>query len=181
MFFEAQLNGQIFQVGITESKDFWKIHILDISSGEKQTSKTYQINKCDFQKRGHIRRFLFENKSHIFHVLKDGTQYTVNRQGIIQNIIVYNDQMLLRQKLKGRDLVNNTSTLTANMPGKIIDIFVKANEKITTGQSLLVMESMKMENEIRSSFDAVIESIKVKKGNSVEVGDVLVVLKSDKP
>jgi len=68
------------------------------------------------------------------------------------------------------------ATVTAPMPGTILDIKVKEGDKVTNGQVLLILEAMKMENEIMSGVDGVVSSVSVTKGASVNAGDVLVVI-----
>jgi biotin carboxyl carrier protein len=62
------------------------------------------------------------------------------------------------------------------MPGKIIELKVKVGDKIARGQVLLVLEAMKMLNDIPSPTDGTVSAINVAVGASVASGDVLVVL-----
>ncbi len=62
------------------------------------------------------------------------------------------------------------------MPGTILSVPVKAGQSVKTGDVLVVLEAMKMENEIKASRDAVVASVAVSKGESVETGTVLVTL-----
>lgn len=68
------------------------------------------------------------------------------------------------------------STITAPMPGTILDIKVKAGDSVATGQVLLILEAMKMENEIMAPADSKVVSINTVNGASVNAGDVLIVL-----
>jgi len=67
-------------------------------------------------------------------------------------------------------------TITAPMPGTILDIKVNEGDTVSNGQVLLILEAMKMENEIMAPADGKVVSINVSKGASVNAGDVLVVL-----
>jgi acetyl/propionyl-CoA carboxylase alpha subunit len=64
----------------------------------------------------------------------------------------------------------------AQMPGKIIRISVKAGDVVEKGQSLLVMEAMKMENEIRATHAGKVTALKVAEGQAVETGADLCLL-----
>lgn len=64
----------------------------------------------------------------------------------------------------------------AQMPGKILRLNVKAGAQVEKGQSILVMEAMKMENEIRATHAGRVEQIKVTEGQAVETGADLCVI-----
>lgn len=64
--------------------------------------------------------------------------------------------------------------ITAPMPGTILDIVVKPGDEVKRGDILLILEAMKMENEIVSPQDGVIASVNTLKGESVNSGDLLV-------
>ena len=68
------------------------------------------------------------------------------------------------------------STITAPMPGTILKVNVNAGDVVKKGQVLLILEAMKMENEIVAAADGAIASVNVSKGSSVNAGDVLVSL-----
>ncbi len=63
--------------------------------------------------------------------------------------------------------------VTAPMPGKILGIKVNAGDTVSKGQVLLVLEAMKMENEIVAPQDGTVAGIHVSVGSAVEAGDVL--------
>lgn len=58
----------------------------------------------------------------------------------------------------------------SQMPGKILRISVKPGQVVKKGESILVMEAMKMENEIKSPQDGIIKEVKVTEGQAVETG-----------
>jgi propionyl-CoA carboxylase alpha chain len=60
------------------------------------------------------------------------------------------------------------------MPGKLIKILVKENQIIEEGQSLCVVEAMKMENIIRSETSGVIKKIHCKEGDSLATDEVMI-------
>jgi len=66
--------------------------------------------------------------------------------------------------------------VVAQMPGTIVDIDVNVGDKVTKGQKLLVLEAMKMENEIVAPHDGTVSEVSVAAGALVNAGDVLVVL-----
>jgi len=66
--------------------------------------------------------------------------------------------------------------VTSPMPGKILRVLVKEGEQVKTGQGLVVLEAMKMENEIPAPKDGVVKKILVKEGETVNTGQPLVEL-----
>lgn len=60
------------------------------------------------------------------------------------------------------------------MPGTIIDLKVNAGDSIKSGDILLILEAMKMENEILAPEDGTVATVNVSKGDSVNSGDLLV-------
>ena len=62
----------------------------------------------------------------------------------------------------------------AAMPGRVLRVLVAPGEQVTQGQPLLVLEAMKMENEVKSPRDGVIASVDASAGKAVSAGDVLV-------
>lgn len=67
-------------------------------------------------------------------------------------------------------------TVAAPMPGNIIRVDIKEGDKVKAGQVLVILEAMKMENEIMSPCDGTVLSVNVTKGASVETGAVLCVI-----
>lgn len=67
-------------------------------------------------------------------------------------------------------------TVKAPMPGTILDIKVSAGTRVKKGDTLVVLEAMKMENEILAPADGVVVQIQTAKGSSVNTGDILAVM-----
>jgi acetyl/propionyl-CoA carboxylase alpha subunit len=63
--------------------------------------------------------------------------------------------------------------LKSPMPGLIISVGVREGQTVSKGDRLIVLESMKMQNELRSPLDGVIRSLRIKSGDSVEQNQVL--------
>jgi len=67
-----------------------------------------------------------------------------------------------------------SNIVKAPLPGLIIDVKVKEGEKVKAGQNIIVMEAMKMENQIQATIDGTVKKIFVKKGDNVAEGNTLV-------
>jgi biotin carboxyl carrier protein len=66
--------------------------------------------------------------------------------------------------------------VTAPMPGKIVKLLVKPGDKVQPRQGLVVVEAMKMENELRARAAGTVSEVRVAEGASVEAGAILVIL-----
>jgi biotin carboxyl carrier protein len=64
----------------------------------------------------------------------------------------------------------------APMPGKVVRILAKAGDSVAVGQGLLVVEAMKMQNEVRSPKSGTVERVVVKEGQAVAAGETLAVI-----
>ncbi len=63
--------------------------------------------------------------------------------------------------------------ITAYMPGRVVEILAEEGQAVTTGQGVVVLEAMKMQNEIRAEHDGTITRMHVQPGQAVEGGDPL--------
>jgi biotin carboxyl carrier protein len=170
MYFEAELRGKKYKVDVTEGRHNWKVS-LQLEGNEW---KHYDISKNDFRNAEEYISFLFEGKSYLIDVLGEDTEYTVFTRNSFRTITIFNDEMLLHKSLKKGGGLGQAAQLKAGMPGKVIEIFVKAGDEIKAGKPLLIMEAMKMENEMRASADVKIKEVCIKQGDSVESGAILI-------
>ena len=71
---------------------------------------------------------------------------------------------------------SEADAVKAPLPGEVLDILVKENDSVKAGQDLLIMEAMKMENQVQAPHDGTVKKIFVRKGDSIAEGDVLLEL-----
>ncbi len=64
----------------------------------------------------------------------------------------------------------------APMPGTVLDVKTSVGAKVSSGQTLIVLEAMKMENDIVAPSDGTVASVNVNKGDSVDAGQTLITL-----
>lgn len=77
---------------------------------------------------------------------------------------------------KSQSASNSGGSINAPMPGTIFEVNVNVGQEVKKGDVLLILEAMKMENEIMAPHDGVVSHISVSKGSSVSSGDLLVKL-----
>ena len=80
------------------------------------------------------------------------------------------------RKDEGAGAVSGPQRLVAPMPGKVVRVLVKSGDRVTARQPLVVVEAMKMENELRASREGTVAEIQVREGMSVDAGALLLVI-----
>ena len=78
--------------------------------------------------------------------------------------------------LRTGQAVSGPQRVVAPMPGKIVRVLVKAGDTVTAKQGLVVVEAMKMENELRAVRDGRVRELSVAQGQSVDAGAVLLIV-----
>lgn len=176
MYFEAEIKGKFYKVDVVETRTHWKIAI-------QETDKDWvmhEISKSDFQNAESYISFLFQGSSYMVDAVGADTDYTIYTRGSYRVIKIQNDEMLLHKSLKDGSNLGLDKELKSGMPGKIIEIFVKVGDVVKADKPLLIMEAMKMENEMRAATDVIIKEICVKQGDSVESGAILIKFENKK-
>jgi biotin carboxyl carrier protein len=81
-------------------------------------------------------------------------------------------------KKKTPDLISGkgTTTIVASMPGRIVRVLVAPGDRIAARQVVVIVEAMKMENELRSPRDGIVKEVMVREGMAIESGIVVVVI-----
>lgn len=170
MFFEAESNGIKYQMNVSETRASWLVGLK--ADGKEWVH--YEIRKEDYQVLDGAISFLFKNSSYLVDVTENGTDYTVYTRGTHRGVKIYNEEKLLHESLKGKASFGTSGNLTAGMPGKISKVMVQVGDQVKAEQPLLIMEAMKMENEMRASSDRKVKAVHVKPGDNVETGALLI-------
>jgi biotin carboxyl carrier protein len=98
-----------------------------------------------------------------FHTLViEGTRYRTNLTTKFEN--------------RGKWVAHDANKVTSIIPGTVVTVFVRKGQKVKEGESLLVLESMKMQNKVAAPADGIIKSIKVAAGQVIPKGYVMIEL-----
>jgi len=81
--------------------------------------------------------------------------------------------------LRASGLADSGAEVHAQMPGRVVEVKVAAGDRVEPGSVLLVLEAMKMQNEIRCDTGGVVESVEVQAGQPVEGGALLAVVRAE--
>jgi biotin carboxyl carrier protein len=127
-------------------------------------------------------------KDNIFHILHENKSYTaelvsINQQEKKAKVKINGNEYDVSLQDKYAELLetmgmnhstkNSIPALKAPMPGMVLDILIKVGDQVNKGDSLLILEAMKMENIIKSSTTEIIKSIEIEKGSTVEKDQLL--------
>jgi biotin carboxyl carrier protein len=86
------------------------------------------------------------------------------------------DPKRLRGSVGASESTDGIAEIKTAMPGKVVRILVEQGAEVTQGEGVIVVEAMKMQNEMKSPKDGIIKEIRVAEGATVNAGDILVVI-----
>ncbi len=166
MAFIAKLGEQSYRVEIEETgKSVYRVSVDGnefVVDGKKTGRTNYSliVDNRSFE-------IEVDNAEDEYRVLVDGRSYHVH---LVDERRVRVGDGQSDSQIQGRQRVS------VPMPGKVIAVLVSEGDVVEKGQGLVIVEAMKMENEVRSPISATVKEIKVKAGDTVEGGVVLVIV-----
>ena len=158
-----------------------KGEVFEIKFDKERFSVNGKSGEWDIQKiKSNLFNILFEGKSFEAELLKmDPENKTVhvkiNNKPIELKVEDEYDQLLHKLGMD-KALTKKVNELKAPMPGLVLRILAEEGQTIKQGDSLLVLEAMKMENVLKSMGDGIIKQLKVKAGDKVEKNQLLIVM-----
>ena len=156
-----------------------KTHRLDLTKGEKTW-----LCKVD----GHqVEVDAALTARDVMSVLVGGDAFEIKRERSLQGelhlvigsaryAIDVQDPRSLRTRRAAAGAEAGPQKITAPMPGKIVRISVAVGDEVKAGQGVIVMEAMKMQNEMKSPKDGKVQKLLTSEGSTVNPGDVLAVI-----
>jgi len=119
---------------------------------------------------------VWKNKKYMLDVIeKNQNRYTIMINGVWHSFTVETPISLKRRRfLERQGETSSVVSIEAPMPGKIIDLLVEEGSEVKEGDPIIILEAMKMQNEISSHVTGIVKSISVKKNDSVMKDDVLI-------
>jgi len=117
----------------------------------------------------------YKNKKYLAEITeKNQNKYTVLLNGVSHSFTIESPISYRRRKfLEKFKQVSKTETINAPMPGKIIELLVDLNTPVKEGEAILILEAMKMQNEISSHVSGKVISINVRPGDNVTKDQVM--------
>ncbi len=168
MKYGASVNGREFTIDIDRAGE---VTVDDVEHGT--------VHAVDLRAIGGTQLYslILDNHSYEVFVERRAGVYYVMIKGDLFAVDV--EQARLRQlKAMGGQphAEHDAGTITAPMPGLVVRVLVETGQAVEADQGLLILEAMKMENEIRSPRAGVVRSLSVVAGQTVNLGDLLTVV-----
>lgn len=120
--------------------------------------------------------FVTANRSLDFDVRANGPAFVVQRRGLRAEFEVLNER---QRRMRAAGIGGRGASgpeLVSPMAGKVVAVEAKAGDAIEQGQTVIIVEAMKMENDLKAHRDGVLGSVNFNVGDAVEVGDVLLTI-----
>jgi biotin carboxyl carrier protein len=162
---DVEIGGSLRRVELERAGDTWHARIdgRDLSLNAARSPSGWSL--------------LLDGDSYDVSVRDDGATLTVSVGGRTMVATVVDPRAYApRQRGTADDGHGGVRHVVAPMPGRVVKVLVRAGDRVTSRQGLVVIEAMKMENELRSPADALVREVRVSEDASVDAGAVLVVL-----
>ena len=111
--------------------------------------------------------------------LNDDGTYEATVEGQNFSIEVPNAQAAPRARRGGGGKKKKSGTVSANIPGKVVTVEVKEGDVVKEGQVILILEAMKMQNEIQAPVDGTVINVACEEGQAIEANVPLVVIEPE--
>ena len=163
MKYEILLGGTARVVELKQSNGSWEFSL----DGKPLAADVVEVAPNTFS-------VLLNGESHQIRIAPrpDGT--LTLHIGLAEYQAEVSDPRAWRGRRHGALEAEGRQQITAPMPGKVVRVLVKPGDAVEAGQGLLVVEAMKMQNEIRSPKRGKVEKLLAKEGQAVNAGEVLV-------
>ncbi|NQU35460.1 MAG: methylcrotonoyl-CoA carboxylase [Bacteroidetes bacterium] len=189
--FTLNLLNEKIEKSTWEEIGYWR-NVMNISFIIGESEESLELKNIDrnnyhftYKDKQFIANLTYRNDHSVDFSIGDQNTKAIISTDVLGNSFVSIDGLLFQ--IKRTDILgsgdglflshnDDEGSLFAPMPGKIIKINVQEGDNVTRGTVLLIVEAMKMENNIVASHDAIVEKIAVKEGDMVDTDVQLVVL-----
>ena len=146
---------------------------------DKQVAINGKLYNFDFQVLRQLLSYslLIEGDSYEVNVYQDNGIWEVLLRGKQFSVTVADEREKRIRLATGQEAVSEGSaTLLAPMPGVVIEIPVVEGQEVQEGEVLVILESMKMQNELKSPQDGIVTEIRVSEGENVDQKQIMIVI-----
>jgi biotin carboxyl carrier protein len=164
MLLDIQIGSRKFRLDLQRSGGLWQCNLDD---------RQVEINAAQRGPDG--LSLLVGNRSfEVRRAISDGN-FTIHVNGVPYEVAV-RDPRSFRNNQKSRAAAHGSQALTASMPGKVVRVLAREGDHIKAGQGIVIIEAMKMQNEIRSPRAGIVQKLAAREGANVNAGELLAVV-----
>lgn len=116
---------------------------------------------------------LIEHRSYDIELEEDGEKLSMLVEDDLFRMEMLDERRMRLREAKGKFSVEGPQVIRAPMPGKVVKVLVETGAEVAEGQGVVVIEAMKMENELRATKAGTVVALTVKEGQTVEGGTEL--------
>ncbi len=148
-------NGNIYKISV-DGREF-EVDLVEVEKG------VYSI--------------LYNNKSYNVELIpgQKPKTYTINTLYNSYDIDIL-DAEAKYMKSRGSDDMDDDSTISSPMPGKVVKVLVKKGDKVKAGDTVIIISAMKMESEYKVKKDRVVTDVLVKDGDTIDGNQPLIII-----
>jgi biotin carboxyl carrier protein len=148
-----------------------------VSTDARQPVATVKIDGTDYEVdwrrvRQGVISLIMAGRSHTVQVARTDAGVTVDIEG--QHFVLETGSRDDDSAVAAGAAAGGGGKIKAPMPGNVVKVMVAEGDEVTVGQSIVVVEAMKMENEVRSGVDGTVRKVNVAAGDSVGTSEVMV-------
>jgi len=128
---------------------------------------------------GEIRKVIIDGEELEVDVEVDGEVYRATVQGQTFEFIIPDSKGNAPRKRGGGGSRKRSGTVSASMPGKVVTVEVSVGDNVEEGQTILILEAMKMQNEVAAPISGTVTAVHCEDGLNVEANVPLVVIEPE--
>lgn len=170
MRFNLELDGKVFEIAVSKSPD------LTITLDGESISPRIKETKGGFQVQIGRRRFSITREGETLNVNGEPRRVSVRSIDFAPEIVPPKEEIEEAPEEASELPEDRRGAIYPPMPGRVVSISAREGARLQVGSPLLILEAMKMQNEVSSPLAGVVTEIKVKPGDLVDVGDAMVVI-----
>ena len=106
----------------------------------------------------------------------EGATFSATVEGRTFEIQIPDAAPMIKKKRSAGGKKKKSGTVTSSIPGKIVTVEVKQGDEVTEGQVVLILEAMKMQNEVQAPVTGTVISVNISEGDAIEANIPLLVI-----
>ncbi len=166
MSYLVTIQGTTYTVSLDDREDQVALRV---------DGRTLEVDMASIQG-DHSYSLLIDGRSYTAVTATQGERREVKVNGVSSEVAVEDEQLArLRGQVKSRRRAGGEQ-IKAPMPGRVVSISAAVGDAVESGQGVVVIEAMKMENELRAHASGTVKEIRVGEGDTVDKNAVLVII-----